>query len=78
MNETGIYVQYRSYLNYQLSADDPSVVFLSLGEIASARLIKERDRNSRSGKAAAHKPNTYVMSNLSYPAIPRLCRRLAG
>jgi len=42
MNETGIYVQYRSYLNYQLPADDPSVVFLSLGEIASARLVKER------------------------------------
>lgn len=42
MNETGIYVQYRSYLNYQLPADDPSVVFLSFGEIASARLIKER------------------------------------
>ncbi len=42
MNQTGIYVQYRSYLNCQLPADDPSVVFLSFGEIASARLIKER------------------------------------
>ncbi len=42
MNQTGIYVQYRSYLNYELRADDPSVVFLSFGEIASARLIKER------------------------------------
>jgi hypothetical protein len=42
MNETGIYLQYRSYLNYELPADDPSVVFLSLGEIASARLVKER------------------------------------
>src|SRR5579864_9542457 len=42
MNETGIYVQYRSYLNYELSPDDPSVVFLSCGEIASARLVKER------------------------------------
>jgi hypothetical protein len=42
MNETGIYVQYRSYLNYQLPADDPSVVFVSFGEIASGRLIKER------------------------------------
>jgi hypothetical protein len=41
MNETGIYVQYRSYLNYRLSADVPSVVFLSFGEIASARLVKE-------------------------------------
>jgi hypothetical protein len=42
MNATGIYVQYRSYLNYHLPGLDPSVVFLSLGEIASARLIKER------------------------------------
>ena len=42
MNDTGIYIQYRSYLNYDLPPDTPSVVFLSLGEIASARLIKER------------------------------------
>ncbi len=42
MNETGIYVQYRSYLNYEFPAEDPSVTFLSLGEIASARLVKER------------------------------------
>ena len=41
-NETGFYVQYRSYLNYDLPADDPSVVFMSYGEIASARLIHER------------------------------------
>lgn len=42
MNGAGLYVQYRSYLNYNLPADEPSVVFLSFGEIASARLIKER------------------------------------
>jgi hypothetical protein len=42
MNETGIYVQYRSYLNSNFPADDPSVFFLSFGEIASARLVKER------------------------------------
>jgi len=42
LNQTGIYVQYRSYLNYELPPDDPSVVFLAFGEIASARLIKER------------------------------------
>jgi len=42
MNDTGIYVQYRSYLNYQLPAGDLSVVFLAFGEITSARLIKER------------------------------------
>ena len=39
-------MQYRSYLNYELSPDDPSVVFLSFGEIASARLIKERVQTS--------------------------------
>lgn len=42
MNEMGIYVQYRSYLNYEFPAEDASVFFLSFGEIASARLIKER------------------------------------
>lgn len=42
MNETGVYVQYRSYLNFDFPADDLSVFFVSFGEIASARLIKER------------------------------------
>jgi hypothetical protein len=42
MNDSGIYVQFRSYLNYRLPSDDPSVVFLAFGEIVSARLVKER------------------------------------
>lgn len=42
MNMTGIYVQYRSYLNYRFPAEEPSVVLLPFGEIVSARLIKER------------------------------------
>lgn len=42
LSMTGIYVQYRSYLNYGLARDTPSIVFLSFGEIVSARLIKER------------------------------------
>jgi hypothetical protein len=40
-NENGVSVQYRSYLNYQLPADEPSVVFITYGEIASARLVRE-------------------------------------
>jgi hypothetical protein len=40
--ETGIYVQYRSYLNFHLPADAPTVVVLAYAEIASARLIRER------------------------------------
>ncbi|HET8825655.1 MAG TPA: hypothetical protein VFM77_11040 [Terriglobales bacterium] len=42
MNDMGIYVQYRSYLNYDLPPDDPTVVFLAFGEITSAHLLKER------------------------------------
>jgi hypothetical protein len=41
-NQTGMYVQYRSYVNYRLPADDPSVFFISYGEIASARLVREK------------------------------------
>ena len=41
-NETGLSVQYRSYLKYPLPVDKPTVVFISYGEIASARLIRER------------------------------------
>jgi hypothetical protein len=53
MNETGIYVQYRSYLNYELPPEDPCVVFLSLGEIASARLVKERVESPDPAKPGA-------------------------
>lgn len=42
MNDAGLYVQYRSYLNFQLPADDRTVLFLPFGQIASARLVKER------------------------------------
>ena len=42
MNDLGMYVQFRSYLNYHLPADDVTVVFISYQEIRSARLIRER------------------------------------
>lgn len=42
MNDLGVYVQFRSYLNYHLPPDDLTVVFISFDEIRSARLIKER------------------------------------
>src|SRR5579862_573259 len=61
MNDAGIYVQYRSYLNYELAAEDPSVVFLTLSEIASARLVKERVE-----KPYPMRPNTSQTSYLRY------------
>jgi hypothetical protein len=61
MNGAGIYVQYRSYLNYDLPPDDPSVAFLPFGEIASARLVKERET-----KPDPMKPGANQMQFLHY------------
>lgn len=41
-NDEGVFIQFRSYLNYHLPADDLTVIFVSYGEIRSARLVKER------------------------------------
>jgi hypothetical protein len=41
-NDEGVFIQFRSYLNYHLPADDLTVVFISYGEIRSGRLVKER------------------------------------
>ena len=53
MNDTGLFIQFRSYLNYHLPAEDLTVVFLSYNEIPSARLVRERARvlDSRGGTA---------------------------
>ena len=59
MNDAGLFVQYRSYLNFELSSDDPSVAFLSLSEIASARLIKERVEKPDPAKPGASQ-TTYL------------------
>jgi hypothetical protein len=40
-NETGLFTQFRSYLNYQLPADEPTIAFIPYGEILSARLVRE-------------------------------------
>lgn len=53
MNDLGVFIQYRSYLNYHLPPDDPSVVFLSFGEIASAHLLKERVESPDPTKSGA-------------------------
>ncbi len=42
MSNDGLYIHFRSYLNEHLSAQDPTVVFLSYQEIQSARLVRER------------------------------------
>ena len=39
--DEGLFIHYRSYLNEDYSADDPTVVFLPYSEIRSARIIHE-------------------------------------
>src|SRR6266568_55980 len=42
MNDFGLFIQFRSYLNYHLPAEDLTVVFISYQEIPSARLVREK------------------------------------
>ena len=72
MSETGLYVQCRSYLNYQLPADEISVVFISYGEIASARLVRERLKTPDPARQGATQTQTlrYVELELSGETEP--------
>jgi hypothetical protein len=46
MNDEGLYLQYRSYLNHHFPENNPTVVFLPYAEIRSARLVNERSEIS--------------------------------
>src|SRR5580698_10206052 len=72
MNGSGIYVQFRSYLNYRLPSDNPSLAFLAFGEIASARLVKERVEKLIPRGQGSLKQRICAMSNSSCAAKPLL------
>jgi hypothetical protein len=42
MRHDGLFIQFRSYLNYHLPAEDLTVVFIPYRDIRSARLVRER------------------------------------
>src|SRR5881392_3392810 len=42
MNDQGMFIQFRSYLNYHLPGEDLTVVFVPHGEIRSGRLVREK------------------------------------
>ncbi len=58
VDDEGLFIHFRSYLNDHLSADDPTVIFLPYQEIQSARLVREhvttRDMNNRSTTEFQH------------------------
>jgi len=41
-NGQGLFIQFRSYLNYHFPVDEPTVVFIVYSEIRSARLVRQR------------------------------------
>jgi hypothetical protein len=41
MSDEGLFLHFRSYLNEHLPAEDPTVFFLSFGDIRSARRVRE-------------------------------------
>jgi hypothetical protein len=44
ISDDGLFIQFRSYLNYHFSAEDFTVVFVPYQEIRSARLVRERSQ----------------------------------
>jgi len=58
VGDEGLFIHFRSYLNDDLSPDDPTVVFLPYPEIRSVRLVRERvtkpDMNGRSTTEFQH------------------------
>ena len=42
MTDDGLFIKFRSYLNYRFSDQDPTVVFIPYSELSSAKLGKER------------------------------------
>lgn len=61
--ESGVYVKFRSYLNFHFSADDLTVVFVPYREITAARVVREtvaradlsrRIDGSRSNRVASY------------------------
>jgi len=59
-NNTGFYVHFRSYLNYHLPADDPTVVYLDYSEVCSARLVKERLTTPEPGSRRSQTQTRYL------------------
>jgi hypothetical protein len=60
MNELGLFIQFRSYLNFHLPAEDLTVVFLPYPEIRSARLIREHTKVLDSGGQTATQTLRYI------------------
>jgi hypothetical protein len=58
----GLFIQFRSYLNYHLPADALTVFFIPYQEIRSARLVRERTK-IRTTMGFLHRPDAWWSLN---------------
>jgi hypothetical protein len=70
MNDVGVFIHFRSYLNYHLPADDLTVVFITWPEIRSARLVRARTKVSSEQGGVATQMLRYVELELAAPLGP--------
>jgi hypothetical protein len=63
--DSGLYIKFRSYLNYHFPDDDPCVLYVRFDEIARANLLRERlDTPQRNTTAATTSYQTIVELHL--------------
>lgn len=81
MTDDGLFVKFRSYLNYRFSDQDPTVVFIPYSEISSAKLVKERqaipDRDGGNPRATTIRTRRFIELDLAGNSEP-LADALAG
>ena len=81
MTDDGLFVKFRSYLNYRFSDQDPTVVFIPYSEISSAKLVKERqaipDRDGGNPRATTIRTRRFIELQLAGNSEP-LADALAG
>jgi hypothetical protein len=71
MSDMGIFIQFRSYLNYHLPAEDLTVVFIAYGEIRSARMVRERVTVPDNEGGSSTQTLRYVELELAGDTAPR-------
>jgi hypothetical protein len=70
LNDDGVFLQFRSYLNYRLPAEDPTVVFIPHQDTRSARLVRERSKTRDMEGATSERTRRLVEFELGVDPAP--------
>jgi hypothetical protein len=72
IGDEGLFIHFRSYLNDQMAADDPTVLFLPYPEIQSGRRVREHMRTRDMDGAVVTQIRRYVELELAIDPAPLL------